>query len=96
MTAITLSQEQLTIARERAQAAGLAGQVSFKLIDYRAMTGQFDRIVSVGMFEYVGAPPDATNPWIAKYIFPGGYVPSLSEMAEAIEDAELRIGDRGY
>jgi len=122
VTGITLSQEQLAIARDRARAAGLADRVSFELLDYRAVRGQFDRIVSVGMFEHVGAPnfatffnvlrdrlaedgvalihtigrtapPSATNPWIARYIFPGGYVPSLSEVAEAVQDAGLRIGD---
>ena len=47
--------EQLKVARERAEAAGVADQVKFELIDYRAVEGQFDRIVSVGMFEHVGA-----------------------------------------
>jgi cyclopropane-fatty-acyl-phospholipid synthase len=51
---ITLSEEQLKVARQRAAAAGVADRVKFELIDYRAMTGQFDRIVSVGMFEHVG------------------------------------------
>ncbi len=122
VTGITLSREQLEIARKRAAAAGLIDQVRFALIDYRAVSGQFDRIVSVGMFEHVGAPnfstffatiqnllapdgvalihtigrtapPRATNPWIAKYIFPGGYIPSLSEIIHAVEDTGLRIGD---
>ena len=53
---VTLSEEQLKIARARAEAAGLADRVRFELTDYRAVTGQFDRIVSVGMFEHVGAP----------------------------------------
>jgi cyclopropane-fatty-acyl-phospholipid synthase len=35
------------------------------------------------------APPSATNPWITKYIFPGGYVPALSEMSSAVEKAGL-------
>jgi cyclopropane-fatty-acyl-phospholipid synthase len=35
------------------------------------------------------APPGATSPWIAKYIFPGGYCPSLSEVAAAVERADL-------
>ena len=52
---ITLSKEQLKVARERAEAAGVADQVKFELIDYRSLTGSFDRIVSVGMFEHVGA-----------------------------------------
>ena len=122
VTGITLSQEQLGVARARAKAAGLADRVTFDLVDYRAVTGQYDRIVSVGMFEHVGAPnfgtffnvvrdrlaedgvalihtigrtapPNATNPWISRYIFPGGYVPSLSEVAEAIQKTGLRIGD---
>jgi cyclopropane-fatty-acyl-phospholipid synthase len=37
--------------------------------------------------------PDATNPWIAKYIFPGGYVPALSEVLPAIERAGLLVCD---
>lgn len=51
---VTLSQEQLKVARARAEAAGVADKVKFELIDYRHVTGQFDRIVSVGMFEHVG------------------------------------------
>jgi cyclopropane-fatty-acyl-phospholipid synthase len=122
VTGITLSKEQLAIARDRTAAAGLQAQVNFELSDYRDVDTQFDRIVSVGMFEHVGsphfetyfkcvrdalkpdgvalihtigrtAPPDPTNPWIEKYIFPGGYVPSLSEVAVAIENAGLRLGD---
>ena len=37
--------------------------------------------------------PGATNPWIAKYIFPGGYVPALSEMMAAIERSGLFVTD---
>jgi cyclopropane-fatty-acyl-phospholipid synthase len=51
---ITLSEEQLKVARQRAEAAGVAARVKFELIDYRHVTGSFDRIVSVGMFEHVG------------------------------------------
>jgi len=53
---ITLSEEQLKVARRRAEEAGVADRVKFELIDYRAVTGTFDRIVSIGMFEHVGAP----------------------------------------
>jgi cyclopropane-fatty-acyl-phospholipid synthase len=53
---ITLSEEQLKVARARAQAAGAGDHVKFELIDYRAVEGPFDRIVSVGMFEHVGPP----------------------------------------
>jgi cyclopropane-fatty-acyl-phospholipid synthase len=120
VTGITLSQEQLAIARERAAASGLP--VDFRLQDYRTMTGRFDRVVSVGMFEHVGvgyyrqyfrkiaellteegvalvhtigrcSPPGATNPFIAKYIFPGGYIPAMSEVSAAIEREGLIIAD---
>ncbi|MFL6732365.1 MAG: class I SAM-dependent methyltransferase, partial [Sphingomicrobium sp.] len=52
---ITLSDEQLAVARRRAAQRGLGSAVSFELEDYRETQGQFDRIVSVGMFEHVGA-----------------------------------------
>ena len=52
---VTLSEEQLKVARQRAERAGVADRVKFELIDYRHLTGRFDRIVSVGMFEHVGA-----------------------------------------
>ncbi len=51
---ITLSEEQLKFARRRADEAGVSDKVRFELLDYRAVTGRFDRIVSVGMFEHVG------------------------------------------
>ncbi|SEF55666.1 SAM-dependent methyltransferase [Bosea lathyri] len=120
VTGITLSQEQLAIAKARAAETELP--VDFRLQDYRTMAGSFDRIVSVGMFEHVGvgyyreffrkiselltqdgvalvhtigrsSPPGATNPFIAKYIFPGGYIPALSEVSAAIEREGLVITD---
>jgi len=122
VTGITLSKEQLAIARQRAQDRGLAERAEFRLQDYRDTPGPFERIVSVGMFEHVGSnhydtyfrkcaelladdgvmvlhsigrsePPGITNPWIAKYIFPGGYIPSLSEVLPAIERAGLLVTD---
>lgn len=119
---ITLSQEQLNVATARARAAGLSDQVEFRLCDYRDVSGPFDRVVSIGMFEHVGEPhydtyfkkvrdlltpdgvalihtigrcasPAATNPWISKYIFPGGYVPSMSEVLPVIENADLWLDD---
>lgn len=120
--AVTLSSEQLALARQRALEGGMAGRAEFHLQDYRSVEGTFDRIVSVGMLEHVGANwlenyfrqvatnlkdsgvalihtigrpegPGATNPWIAKYIFPGGYIPALSELAAAVEKAGLLIAD---
>jgi cyclopropane-fatty-acyl-phospholipid synthase len=122
VTGITLSEEQLAEARARAAAAGLSDRVKFELMDYRSMDRQFDRIVSVGMFEHVGVPnfptffetikrclkpdgvalvhsigrfdgPGATNDWIAKYIFPGGYSPALSETLAPLEKAGLVSAD---
>lgn len=54
VTGITLSVEQLEVARQRAAEAGLADRVNFHLRDYRDETATYDRIVSVGMFEHVG------------------------------------------
>ncbi|SHI53583.1 SAM-dependent methyltransferase [Wenxinia saemankumensis] len=119
---ITLSTEQHRMATERAREAGLAGRIDIRLMDYRELTGHFDRIVSVGMFEHVGLPqyrtyfdtvrrllapdgvalvhtigvmgkPQATGEWVRRYIFPGGYLPSLSEMVAAIEKADIPITD---
>jgi cyclopropane-fatty-acyl-phospholipid synthase len=122
VTGVTLSTEQLDLARERTAAAGLDDRVRFELRDYRDVEGPFDRIVSVGMLEHVGSPnlrtyfetvkrqlapdgvalihsigrmgpPALTNPFTHKYIFPGGYVPAISEVTAAIEDAGLWITD---
>ena len=38
-------------------------------------------------------PPSKTNPWIKKYIFPGGYIPSLSDIVPVIEKNKLWIND---
>jgi cyclopropane-fatty-acyl-phospholipid synthase len=122
VTGLTLSKEQLKVARQRAADAGLADRVRFELRDYREETGSYDRIVSVGMFEHVGIVqfgaffqgikrlltddgvmmlhaigradgPGTTNPWIRKYIFPGGYSPALSEVVPVVEKAGLWVTD---
>ena len=119
---ITLSEEQLKVARKAAEAAGLADRVRFELRDYRRVEERFDRIVSVGMFEHVGPPnygtffrkcrniladdgvmllhtigrlgtPGQTDAWTRKYIFPGGYSPSLSEIITASEKVRLIATD---
>jgi cyclopropane-fatty-acyl-phospholipid synthase len=51
---ITLSQNQYDLARERVAKAGLSDRIEIRLQDYRDVTGSFDRITSVGMFEHVG------------------------------------------
>jgi cyclopropane-fatty-acyl-phospholipid synthase len=55
-TGITLSQQQLTLARERVKQAGLDSRCEVRLLDYRdvAQLGEFDKLVSVGMVEHVG------------------------------------------
>ncbi|HEX7969053.1 MAG TPA: cyclopropane-fatty-acyl-phospholipid synthase family protein, partial [Stellaceae bacterium] len=122
VTGLTLSTEQLKVARRRAAAAGLADRVRFELCDYREAQGRYDRIVSVGMFEHVGVVhyptffrkvkellsedgvtllhsigrhdgPASTNPWVRKYIFPGGYSPAISEVVPVIERLGLWITD---
>ena len=122
VTGVTLSEEQLKVAQRRAADAGVSDRVKFELIDYRKLTGSYDRIVSVGMFEHVGLPhyreyfdkihsllapdgvalvhtiaradgPGATDPFTAKYIFPGGYSPALSQIVPAVERAWLWITD---
>ena len=123
---ITLSAEQLKLARARAEAAGVADKVRFELLDYRVLAkrapGTFDRIVSVGMFEHVGVPqfttyfracanllkddgvmllhtigrlgtPGTTDAFTRKYIFPGGYIPALSETLAASEKVKLIASD---
>jgi cyclopropane-fatty-acyl-phospholipid synthase len=51
---ITLSTGQLAFARERIAKAGLADKATFELRDYRDMTGTFDKVASIEMFEAVG------------------------------------------
>lgn len=51
---VTLSQNQFDLATERVKAAGLEDRIEIRLQDYRDVSGQFDRITSVGMFEHVG------------------------------------------
>ena len=54
VTGVTLSQEQLAIANNRAAEKHLSDRTTFRIEDYRDIEGPFDRIVSVGMFEHVG------------------------------------------
>ena len=51
---ITLSKNQYELAQEKIAAAGLADRCEVRIEDYRDLTGQFDRIASVGMYEHVG------------------------------------------
>jgi cyclopropane-fatty-acyl-phospholipid synthase len=51
---ITLSEEQLALARERIRAEGLQDRVSVEIRDYQDLSGQYDKIASVGMYEHIG------------------------------------------
>jgi cyclopropane-fatty-acyl-phospholipid synthase len=122
VTAVNVSPEQNKAARAHVEAAGLADCIEFRELDYRQLTGQFDRVVSVGMMEHVGighldeyfvkirellkpegyafihcigrmSPPGTTGPFIRKHIFPGGYVPALSETFAATERCGLWCDD---
>ena len=73
VTGITLSREQLTVARDRAIAEGLEDRVNFELLDYRSVDRRFDRVVSVGMFEHVGIGYYQTYvDTVARCLDPGG------------------------
>jgi len=114
VTSVTLSPEQLAVARERAEAEGVADKVTFLEKDYRELEGTYDRVVSIAMMEAIGidnfdnyfsgikkltkpggfalvhcigrmSPPGTTAPFIRKYIFPGGYVPAMSEVFASME-----------
>ncbi|HDI5890871.1 TPA: cyclopropane fatty acyl phospholipid synthase, partial [Escherichia coli] len=107
---VTISAEQQKMAQERCE--GL--DVAILLQDYRDLNDQFDRIVSVGMFEHVGPKNYDTyfavvdrnlkpegifllhtigskktdlnvDPWINKYIFPNGCLPSVRQIAQSSE-----------
>ena len=54
MRGITLSPAQLAVGEQKMRARGLDGQVSLELCDYRDVEGQYDRVVSIEMFEAVG------------------------------------------
>lgn len=51
---ITLAERQLEEARARIEAAGLADKVGFELQDYRDVSGEYDKVASIGMAEHVG------------------------------------------
>ena len=129
---VTLSVEQLELARERIAAEGLSDRVDVEICDYRAVPKvhpgrRYDAVISVEMIEAVGAeywpsyfstidevlapagkvglqaitmPHDrmlATRggyTWINKYIFPGGFLPSVRAIEEVTRDhTGLRVAD---
>ena len=119
---VALAPDQIAFCKERAEQLGVANKVKFALMDYRDVTGEFDRISSVGLLEHVGTihypqffehtnrllktdgvmishccgragPPGFTDAWTRKYIFPGGYIPALSELVTESEKAGWQVTD---
>jgi cyclopropane-fatty-acyl-phospholipid synthase len=119
---VALAPDQIAFCKERAAAAGVSDKVTFALMDYRDVQGQFDRISSVGLLEHVGTPhypqffrktnellkadgvmishccgraggPGTTDAFTRKYIFPGGYIPALSELVTQSEQFGWQVMD---
>lgn len=122
---ISISDGQIAYARTQIEALSDKGRVAVDFIkeDYRhyceRKTGQYNRVVSIGMLEHVGQSKyghyfsairnvltddglalvhsiskheaGATNLWIDRYIFPGGYSPKISEVVDGIEKSGLKI-----
>ena len=119
---ISLSSNQIQYAQNKAKELNLDNQVKFEMMDYRNVTGEFDRIVSCGAFEHFGRKfykvffnkmnqimkddgkfllhtigvvdkPSPPNKFINKYIFPGGFCPSLSQIVVPLEKTGLIVSD---
>ncbi|MBW4658738.1 MAG: class I SAM-dependent methyltransferase [Drouetiella hepatica Uher 2000/2452] len=118
-TGITLSKEQGKLAQERIEQKGLGDRLKIVLSDYREIQGEYDKFVSIGMFEHVGKDSFGTfmgkaksllkpngigllhtivtegvernGAWVDKYIFPGGCLPHLYEIAQAMRAERLTI-----
>ena len=110
VTGINISSEQIKYARESLKES----RVKIFNCDFREISGTFNKILSVGMFEHVGyknyrtfmmtvhksledggvfllhtigsnTSSVKTDPWINKYIFPNGMLPSLTQIAQSLE-----------
>lgn len=115
VTTTTLSQEQYAWAKARIARAGLDDRVEVLLCDYRDLTGEYDKLVSIEMIEAVGQrylpaffrtcqarlrpggrmaiqaitirdqryrDYSKSVDFIQRYIFPGGFLPSVTAMSE--------------
>jgi cyclopropane-fatty-acyl-phospholipid synthase len=125
VTTTTISQEQYELARERVAREGLSDRIEVLFDDYRDLSGNYDRIVSIEMIEAVGhqfmtdylsrcsrlLKADGSMliqaititdqhykqalhevDFIKRFIFPGGFLPSVTEMANALTRAtDLKI-----
>lgn len=124
VTGITLSKEQEIEAKKRAAEAGLGEKIEIRRQDYRDFAEEeqnFDKIVSVGMFEHVGKEnipiyfeavdkmlkegglsllhsithlkEKPAHPWLQKYIFPWGYIPSFREIIWELPENDFQLLD---
>ena len=125
VTTTTISKEQHEMAASRVAAAGLEGKITLLMEDYRDLTGQYDKLVSIEMIEAVGhqyldtyfakcsslLKPEgimliqaitiadqhynnAINSvdFIQRFIFPGGFIPSVSAIADSVKQAtDMRL-----
>jgi cyclopropane-fatty-acyl-phospholipid synthase len=117
----TLSRNQVDYANTKIRELGLQDRIRVVYRDYRKLKGQFDKFVSIGMFEHVGKKyfpvffkkvmqllkkggmgllhsigkdtPSKGDPWTMKYIFPGGYIPTLGEMVDGVGQVGFTILD---
>ena len=113
----SLSKEQVEYATDLVKREGLSNEISIVFEDYRNIRGEFDKFVSIGMFEHVGKQfiptfmektkailkhgaigllhtigqerPIPGDPWTLKYIFPGGYIPTLDEIVRTMGEVRL-------
>jgi cyclopropane-fatty-acyl-phospholipid synthase len=110
VTGVTVSKDQVELGAVLCR--GLP--VELRLEDYRQVTGEYDRVISIGILEHIGYKNYRTymqkvdeclkadgiafvhtignnvssitsNPWITKYIFPNGMLPSIAQIARAME-----------
>jgi len=110
VTGVNVSREQVELGRKLCASL----PVELKLMDYREVTGTYDRVLSIGIMEHVGYKNYRTymevvdrtlaedgiaffhtiggnessttaNAWTTKYIFPNGMIPSITQLAKAME-----------
>jgi len=117
----TISQNQYEYANRKIKELGLQDQIKVLYQDYRNLSGKFDKVVSIGMFEHVGKKfipafiqkvsdllktgglgllhtigkdtSSPSDPWIFKYTFPGGYLPTLHEITREMGKIGFSILD---
>lgn len=95
---VTLSQAQFDLARERIAKKGLEDRVSVELKPFEELTGQFDKVASIGMFEHVGwEKHDPYFKAVRKLLRPNGlYLHHAITRPAKETDAKFRKGTKEY